>query len=453
MLVCFFIVVVVLMRIGLSKKSIQGSIARSSGMEVQFEDFSVGILGQVDLKRVTASRANGDSLAAESVSVRPNLWSALKGRLQFEDVRVQGVRFVRIERPKTQEAVGKPKDETASEFRLDGAKSASGVRDLFRLAKRVQVSNAGVDWMKANGSVRTQLEGIEIKFEGTRSGDGVGEVRVQRGVWQEFLVVDSLEAKISIKGDLLSVSDFSANCGGGRLGGDASLEFDASAPFKMKVSAEGVDLDTMSRELPSLRISGKAEASLELEGHLGEQWTWVGLGEITVEDGMFKGLALLQMLGQVFQVQELVNLKARKAHSKIRIARRTVALEGLHIDAGDVQLSAPGEVDFKRALSLQARISLPDHMIKGKALQLFDKRFSPPDADGRRSLAFQVSGSLDKPRTDLVEKLVGDNLGEIVGGALGGVFEQVLGGLLKPRKTSKTEARQEAGEGAQAKPH
>ncbi len=446
------IVFAVALRVGLSKKRIQGSIARSSGMKVEFEDFSVGILGQVDLKRVTASRPNGDSLSAESVSARPNLWSGLKGRLRFEEVRVQGVRFVRMERSKTLDAVEKPKDGTVAEVRLDGGRSASGVRDILRLARSIEVSNAGVDWMKANGSIRTQLEGIGFKYKETGVGEGLGELKVQRGMWQEFLAVDSLEAKMSLKGDLLSVSDFAANCGGGRLAGSASLQFDTAAPFKMKVSAEGVDLESMSRELPSLRISGKAAANLELEGLLEEQSSWVGLGEVTVNDGMFKGLALLQMLGQVFQAQELVNLKARKAHSKIRIARRKVALEGLHIDAGDVQLSAPGEVDFKRALSLQAQISIPENMIRGKALQLFDKRFSPPDAGGRRSLAFHVSGSLEKPRTDLVEKLVGDNLGEIVGGALGGVFEQFLGGLLKPRKASKTEAKPEAGGEAPAKP-
>jgi hypothetical protein len=158
---------------------------------------------------------------------------------------------------------------------------------------------------------------------------------------------------------------------------------------------------------------------------------------------MFKGLGVLQMLGQIFQVQELAQLRARKAHSQVRIADKKVSLESLQIDAGDIQLTAPGVIDFKRALSLQAQISLPAQMIRGKALQLFDKRFSPADGAGRRSLAFQVTGTMGKPQTDLLDKLVGDNLGAVVGGALGGVVDQFLGGFLKPRKPAKPEVEED----------
>jgi hypothetical protein len=63
-----------------------------------------------------------------------------------------------------------------------------------------------------------------------------------------------------------------------------------------------------------------------------------------------------------------------------------------------------------------------------------------------------VTGTLDKPQTDLLEKLVGDNLGSIVGGALGGVVDQFLGGFFKPRKAAKPEVKEEKTEGAAPKP-
>jgi hypothetical protein len=101
---------------------------------------------------------------------------------------------------------------------------------------------------------------------------------------------------------------------------------------------------------------------------------------------------------------------------------------------------------------LQAQISLPEQMLRGKALQLFDKRFSSTDGAGRRSLAFQVTGTLDKPQTDLLDKLVGDNIGAVVGGALGGVVDQFLGGFLKSRKPAKQEAKEAGAEGVASEP-
>lgn len=450
----------VLLRVGLSQQKVRERIFRASGLTVQFESFSMGIFGGVALKGVTATGVQGDSLSVQSVFARPNLWAALRGRLQLEDVRVQDVRFIRMERAKAPEQVLQPGVDSAVESLQDGKKGGVGLGKLLRLAKRIRVANAGVDWMKANGSVRTQLEGIDFLYEETAPGEGTGEVSVQRGMWQEALAVDTVNAKLTVTHGVLAVSDFTAQCGGGRLQGSGTLRLDREAPFGIILSAGSVDLASMSRELPSLRVAGKAEAQFKMEGNWGAQQTWTGDGEVTVSDGMFKGLALLQMLGQVFQVQELANLTARRAYSKIRVAQRKVYLDGLQIDAGDVQLFAPGEVDFKRALSLHARISLAEHMIKGKALQLFDKRFSAADVEGRRALAFQVTGTLDKPKTDLMDKLVGENLGEIVGGALGGVLDQFLGGLLKPRKTAKPEAtpegspepKTESGEGTSVRP-
>jgi hypothetical protein len=443
-LVGSFLLAEVLLRVCLSQQKLREGIYRASGLTVQFEGFSMGIFGGVALRGVTATGAQGDSLSVRSVFARPNLWAGLRGRLQLEDVRLQDVRFVRMERAKAVEQALQPTVDSAVESPHGGKKGGVGLGEFLRLAKRIQVANAGVDWMKANGSVRTQLEGIDFRYEETAPGEGTGEVSVQRGIWQEALAVDTVNAKLTLTHELLAVADFSAQCGGGKLQGRGTLRLNREAPFEVTLSADAVDLASMSRELPSLRVGGKAEARFRMEGLWGAQQTWTGDGELTVSDGMFKGLALLQMLGQVFQVQELANLTAKKAHSKIRVSQRNVYLDGLQIDAGDVQLFAPGEVDFKRALSLHAQISLAEHMIKGKALQLFDKRFSAPDAEGRRSLAFQVTGTLDKPKTDLMDKLVGENLGEMVGGALGGVLDQFLGGLLKPRKTAKPAATPEA---------
>ena len=428
-----------LLRLGLSRKRVEDKLNAASGMTVQFEDFSIGVFGGVELRGVTATSVGGDSLAVRSISVRPNLWEGIRGRLRFEDVLLQDIRFVRMERAKAPEQPsplnsGEPSDASVAE-----KKGASRLLDMLGLAKRIQVTNAGLDWMKPNGSVRAQAEGIDFRYEEAAHGKGRGEVTLQRGVWQELLSVDSLHAKIQREGDHLTVPDFFARCGDGKLVGTGSLQLSSEAPFGVTLSAVGVDLGSMSRDLPSVRVTGKADANFRLGGLMGVQQTWTGDGEVTVSDGMFKGLALLQMLGQVFQVQELAQLAARKAHSKIRIGHRKAYLENLEVDAGSIQLLAPGEVDFKRGLALHAQISLAEGMLRGRALQLLGNRFSPPDSRGRRSLAFEVNGTLDNPKTNLMEKLVGENLGEIVGGALGGVLDQFLGGVLKPKRNAKAE--------------
>jgi hypothetical protein len=436
-----------LLRVGLSERRVRDGMARATGMAVQFERCSVGMLGGVSLEGVTATSATGDSLSAKSVFVRPSVWACLRGRLTFLEVQVDQMRFVRIEKAaKISEAV---RGAQGAEEKTGGGKAAAhfGILRFLGMTKRLAVSNAAVDWMKADGSVRAQFEGADLRYEETAPGAGSMELVAQRGIWQELVAVDTVHARLKLQDQRLLLQECTARCGEGKLGVSGDLSLEGQLRFVLGLSLDGVDLEKMSQALPALRVSGLADGRLELGGLALEQQTWAGGGELTVTNGMFKGLGVLQMLGQIFQVQELAQLRARRAHSKIRIADRKVYLEGLEVDAGEIQLSAPGVVDFRRALSLQAQISLPEQMIRGKALQLFDKRFSPADGVGRRSLAFQVTGTLDKPQTDLLDKLVGDNIGAVVGGALGGVVDQFLGGFLKSRKPAKQETKEVGTEG------
>ncbi len=427
----------------LSANRLREGIAKATGLSVRFEDCSVGLLGGVAFDGLTATSGNGDSLSARWVIVRPNLWACLQGRLQFEEVRVRNVRAVRMEgTPKFPEGASPAVAESqqgAPEGERQGRTVPRGVLKAVGMAKRVVVSNAAVDWMKANGSVRVQVEGADLWYAETAPGEGVGGLSAQRGTWEELLVLEGVHAKLALKGEDLALQEFTAQCGGGRLEGDGTLGFGEQSRFAIKLAGARVDLGKMSQELPSLRVAGVADGQVRMEGIVKQPQSWAGSGELSVTNGMFKGLGVLQMLGQIFQIQELANLKARRAHSKLHIADRKVSLEDLEIDASEIQINAPGSVDFKRALALQASVSLPEKMIRGRALQLLDKRLSAPDANGRRSVSFEVTGTLDKPQTDLLEKLVGDDLGTVVGGALGGVVEQIFGGLLKARKAAKTE--------------
>ncbi len=440
------------LRVFLSKSRIRQGMSKAMGMDVQFEDSSIGLFGGVSFRGLTATSGHGDSLSAQSFYARPSLWACLRGELKLSELRVNGVRLVRMEPSVKVPAVAGGGDGPKGEPLRAGGAGQRGVLKLFGMAEEVTVSNAALDWMKSNGSVRTQIEGAELWYAETGAGAGIGGLSAQRAMWQEMLTGEAVHAGFSRSGDVLNLEYLTAQGGGGQLAGVGSVRFGEQPHFEIRLSADKVDLGTMSRELPSLRLSGRAEGHLHMEGITQEQQTWVGDGELTVADGMFKGLGVLQMLGQVFQVQELAQLRARKANSKIRIADKKVLLDSLEIDAGDIQLTAPGVIDFRRALSLNAQISLPEQMIRGKALQLFGQRFSTVDGAGRRSLDFRVTGTLSKPQTDLLEKLVGDNLGAVVGGALGGVVDQFLGGFLKPKKASQSEVKEERNEAAAPKP-
>jgi hypothetical protein len=229
-----------------------------------------------------------------------------------------------------------------------------------------------------------------------------------------------------LDGSALSIPDLAAKSGGGHIAVSAKATFaEPGIPFEVKASLQNVDLARTNAETPSLRLGGIADGNLDLHGTSLKSAAVSGSGSLHLKDGFFKGLSLLQLLGQIFQINELANLKIRQGDAQFTISDRKIHLEPLILRSDDLAFQASGPLDFDKRLALQARLGLPERLLKSKNFQGFLDRFSPPDAEGRRSIDFQITGSLDKPRTNLVEKIVSEGAGNLL--------QQVIGNFLKPK--------------------
>lgn len=401
-----------------TKQRIQESLSNALHMDVRFERLRPTFFKGSRITGLTASREGGSCLSAREVFVRPRLLSLIKGQFVLSDIRVEEARLVLVDAPKT------PKQTTS-----DAKTQAALIKDgRPRLSIRsLAIKNAALDWIDARGKSCLQLEGITLKVSNIGDINGSGGLTVQKGTLYETLPFKDLTAPIHIENDHYTLPNIHAVSGGGSI--DAKAEAFASQadmPFSFSGSAKDIDLGRLSEDIPSLQSSGRAHASIELSGLLKKSESFQGKGEALLEDGFLKGFGLLQSIGQVFQISELTNLKIQKANAAFSIANRKITLSELQLSGSDVTISAPGEIDFEQRLNLQAKLSLPEKMLQGKVLQMFSDRFSPLDETGRRSIAFQVAGTVDKPKPNILEKLVGDNVG--------GVLNKLLGGFLKPKK-------------------
>ncbi len=397
-------------------------------MEVRFEEFSPGVWSATRLSKLKASTPSGLSLSAREVMLRIQPLYLLGGRIVVSELKMDGLRVVKMESSEAGPAV----DSSAGENRSTGGGWVGAKRDtLLRALRAVQVTDAALDWVAADGRTKWQLEGAELQFNPDSSGGGSGFFKARLSTWMEAVQLKNIEGGLLLRESQLSLEDIQASCGGGGVRGSAELRWKDRYPFSLEFSTQGVDLEKMTEELPSLRLAGQARGGLRLEGDAEQAETWRGTAAVDLQEGKFKGVNVLQMIGQIFQIQEITNLKVREGRLRARIEDSKVHLDEIHLDAGDVVLSAPGSLDFKRNLALNAQLSLQQRLLSGRISQMLGNSFSPADDTGRRSIAFQVAGSLDKPTTNLLEKVAGEGLG--------GVVSQLLGGFLKPRKSENRE--------------
>lgn len=414
-----------------AQNKLREAISRELRMEIRFERVQTSLRKGLRIKALTGSNPSGSSIQTREIQIRPSLSSLLMGQLVISEVQLDAPRIVWVDPVETAESpVLPPPGDILKPFQnLAGSNS----KERRAPVRRIVVENGDLNWISNSGKSRIQLDGISLKLEADEQGNGSGRLLVAKGSIAEILAFNALQAPLVLETGILRSANLSAKSGGGQISASFSADLKHSGfPVEVETTAQGVDLAQMSQELPSQRYGGTAQGALRLRSPSPKWADFSGDGELRVRDGFFKGLALLHTLGQIFNIQELANLKIRDGTAAFSFSEGKILVSSLTLRSDEIRIEAPGTIDQNTQLSLNARLSVPERMLSNRNIQTFLDRFTPADPDGRRAIDFHVSGTLEKPRTNLMEK--------IVPGGAGALLQQVIGNFLKPKAPQKKEA-------------
>ena len=399
---------------------IQESLSQALQMEVRFEKLRPTFFKGSRVSGLSASRPGGSSFTAREVYVRPRLLSLMRGQFVLSDIRVEDVRLVLVE---SANPAGVETPQAANNTRS----KVFGNSPSKLTIRHLGIENASVDWIDAKGKVTLRVQGMGLHLYRLGEASGEGRLKVQGGVILEAVPFRNLESLIEISQGRYTLPHLHCESGNGSVEAHFELEpFHAEIPFAIRATAARLDLEKMSQDAPRLQSSGMVDGNLELAGRWKHSDSFEGKGDFKLQNGLFKGLSVLQSIGQTFQISELSNFRFEQIHLAFRVAQNKVLLEDLQATGADISLSASGAVDFDHQLALQVRFGLPERLLRGKTLQLFQDRFSAADETGRRSISFEVAGTTEKPRMNLFEKLVGEGVGSMI--------DKVLGGFIKVKR-------------------
>ena len=197
---------------------------------------------------------------------------------------------------------------------------------------------------------------------------------------------------------------------------------------------------------PAGVVTGQLEGHLEAAGKTADTNALEGSGEIILRDGRVQQYSLLSALGQVLQIDELTQLNLEEAHAKFHITPGVVNVDELVLRSPNIRLSASGTIKFNGKLHLDSRLAI-DEKIRGQLFRPIAQNFQPTEDEGMSAVDFQVSGTIDKPKSNLVDRIVGRDLKD-----LGSVVDMFLGRDKNDRGKKKQPLRETAPAGAAASP-
>jgi type II secretion system protein N len=274
---------------------------------------------------------------------------------------------------------------------------------------------------RANEPVAS-FEGVNFRASISNASSLHGNARVTRVALRDRFFLQQLRSPLRYDSNGLDLSQVSARVGGGDVSGRFTMQPETDeSPFHVDLKFRGVQADQVITEAggPSGVLQGKLDGNLQTEGKTSDPDALSGAGEVFLHDGQLRQYNLLVALGQIFQIEELTQLHLDQAQAKYHLAPGVVTIDELVLRSANIHLSATGTVSFRGKLHLSARLAI-NEKIRAQLFKPIRANFQPTEEPGYSAVEFEVGGTLERPKTNLLEKVVGRDLKDLVNSFWGG---------------------------------
>ncbi len=303
--------------------------------------------------------------------------------------------------------------------------------------RRVSVRNGDFTFLDEAGRLVAAFTGVDFRTNIRSAQTLYGDAKVARISLRDRFFLDQLRSPLRYEPDVLELSKITARVADGEVNGYFAIQPEAEgAPFTTNVNFHDVLADQIVEHAggPKGMVNGKLEGNFQASGKTGDAEALIGKGEIFLREGRVEQYRLLVLLGQILQIEELQELHLDQAGAKYHLSPGLVTIDELILRSPNIRLTASGTVGFDGALQLNSQLAINDR-IRGQLFRAIRDNFHPIDEPGFRAIEFQVGGTVDRPSTNLVERVVGRDISSMLNSFFGGKKDR-----LKKKKKPTEEA-------------
>ncbi len=427
---------------------IQEELSKALHLPLRITSTTVTPWGGLRMTGITVPSEDGTTIEANSFSADYRLLPLLHGELVVGHMVLESPKIVWAQSPD-----GKWKLPTLPEPKKSAKKQDSASHEPKEKSSKVTIGSIAI----TNGSIEmvdrdqqhvATANNVEINYIVRHDDEGAGSFSADQIAWHDALLFGKVQSNFAYKAGLISFSDLHGSIAGGTARGSISLDTDKKdTPFNMSLQFEKVDLERLTTEgnwQPG-QSSGILAGKFELHGTTKDFDSAEGKGSLSLANGQFRQLLYLQMIGQVLQIPELSDLHLTSAQADFQIRDQRTVIDHLELDSPDLQITAKGYARFDSKLSVEAQLGISQHLaerLPSGARGIILNNFAAADARGWRSIAFDITGRTDKPKTNLLDRIIGKQIGS--------QFEDIVGSIFGKKKKKKDN--EAAGPSASAQP-
>ncbi len=367
--------------------------------------------------------------------VRPNVvWPQnAAGKWRLPDLRVE--RHAEKKRAETPPAQRSPTEEQQGEHPVESATPAATkppavltekkLRSAAEFASeihKISLVDGNFRFLDRSNGLVADFEGVGFRASLTNASAVHGNARVEKVSLRDRFFLQQLKSPVRYDADGLNLAQISARTGSGEISGKFSIQPETEeSPFHVEMKFRNVQADEIITEAggPGGVLQGKLEGTFQADGKTTDSDALTGSGEVILHDGQVRQYDLLVALGQIFQIEELTQLHLEQATAKYHLSPGVVNVDELTLHSANIRLSATGTISFRGKLHLKSRLAI-NEKIRAQLFKPLRANFQPTDEAGYSAVDFEVNGTLERPKTNLLEKVVGRDLKGLLNSFFGG---------------------------------
>ncbi|MEP7015104.1 MAG: AsmA-like C-terminal region-containing protein [Verrucomicrobiota bacterium] len=287
--------------------------------------------------------------------------------------------------------------------------------------QRVNVRHGNFSFLDRAGAMVANFEGVDFRSNVRGPSSIRGNAKVTKISLRDRFFLNRLQSPFNYEPDVLELSKISAEVGSGTIDGHFVMQPGSEdSPFTAEVTFKDVQADQIVSDAggPKGTIQGKIEGNLEASGKFADPNALVGRGEVHLRDGQVRQYSLLVAIGQLLQIEELTQLHLEQAEAKYHITPGLVTIDQLVLRSPNIHLSATGTINFEGKLKLESQLAI-NEKVRGQLFKMMRDNFHPADEPGYYALDFHVGGTVERPKTNLMDRMVGHGLKDLVDGFFG----------------------------------
>ncbi len=271
----------------------------------------------------------------------------------------------------------------------------------------------------ADGSPGLELFDVSLESLIEEGGSAKGSFHAKKAILGGMIKPTELNGSFTWSENKLLLPNINATWAGGLVGAIFQLVSGAVPSFGTNVTIEDVSLAGLAADagFDPEGTQGRLSGTFSLAGSPGIESTYTGAAHLQCVEARMLPIDPIRQLGDMFNIKELQVLELDKAHGDATIGGGKIHVKNITLATENVILDAQGDSSFGGALALKARFHVSERL-RRKTGGILGNKFTASEAPNFSHMPFSITGTIQRPKTDLLDKIVGLRIQRDLGGLL-----------------------------------